>query len=98
MRRWTTSWPCLLTLTIAVTAIVVLLILPDVDPPDTAFHRGTAPVVVHSQASVAPMLFAPGLPARVSLDPLHQSEILDQHVSADSRVQSSPIFLESLRV
>lgn len=98
MRRWTTSWPCLLILTVAVAAIVVLLILPDVDPPDTAFHRGTAPIVVHSQTSVAPILFAPGLPARVSLDPLHRSEILDRHASVDSCVQSFPIFLESLRV
>jgi hypothetical protein len=34
--------------------MLIIVILPDVDLPDTAFHRGTAPVVVHSQATAAP--------------------------------------------
>jgi hypothetical protein len=34
--------------------MLLIVILPDVDLPDTAFHRGTAPVVVHSQATAAP--------------------------------------------
>src|SRR5579859_6276554 len=34
--------------------MLLILFLPDVDLPDTAFHRGTAPVVVHSQATAAP--------------------------------------------
>ena len=34
--------------------MLIIAILPDVDLPDTAFHGGTAPVVVHSQATAAP--------------------------------------------
>ena len=34
--------------------MLLIVILPDVDLPDTAFHRGTAPVVVHSQATATP--------------------------------------------
>jgi hypothetical protein len=57
MRRWNIPWPALLVLTIAVAVIVFLLIHPDVDPPDTAFHLGTAPVVVHARTN-APALMA----------------------------------------
>lgn len=34
--------------------MLLIVILPDVDLPDTAFHRGTAPVVVHTRATAAP--------------------------------------------
>ena len=36
--------------------ILLVLILPQVDLLDTAFHLGTAPIVIHSQ-SIAPPLF-----------------------------------------
>jgi hypothetical protein len=44
--------------------------LPDVDLPDAAFHRGTAPLVVHTQATAGPPAIAvaspePFLPATV---------------------------------
>jgi hypothetical protein len=54
----------LLVLTVAVAAIVVLLILPDVDPPDTAFHRGTAPIVLHARTSAVPLMMAAALPSQ----------------------------------
>ena len=41
---------------------LMLLVLPDVDPPDTAFHRNTSPVAVHSQATT-PILLALSLAA-----------------------------------
>jgi hypothetical protein len=34
--------------------MLLILVLPDVDLPDTAFHRGTAPVLLHAQATSAP--------------------------------------------
>src|SRR5579872_887969 len=46
--------------------MLLILFLPDVDLPDTAFHRGTAPVVVHANANSAP---APLMVA--SVQPLH---------------------------
>lgn len=64
MRRWKITWPALLVLTIAVGVIVVLLIAPDVDPPDTAFQRGTAPIVVHAQTSSGPVVMATAGPVQ----------------------------------
>lgn len=56
MKRWTINPSRLLVLMCGLLAIVTLLILPDVDPPDTAFHQGTAPLVVHARSSSAPSL------------------------------------------
>lgn len=44
--------------------MLIIVILPDVDLPDTAFHRGTAPVVVHSQATATPT----AVPVALSFD------------------------------
>ena len=58
MRRWTITWPSRLVLAGVLFAIIVLPILRKVNLPDTAFHLGTAPIVVHSRArtDVAPVL------------------------------------------
>lgn len=37
-------------------AILIVLILPQVDLLDTAFQRNTAPVLIRSQASFSPMV------------------------------------------
>jgi|SRR5579862_1080544 len=34
--------------------MLLIVILPDADLPYTAFHRGTAPMAVHSRATSAP--------------------------------------------
>jgi hypothetical protein len=49
--------------------MLIIVILPDVDLPDTAFHRGTAPVVVHSQATAAPTSVPVALSFSVSKGP-----------------------------
>ena len=54
MSRWNINTPTLLILTILVTFMLVIVILPDVDLPATAFHRGTAPLVVHARATTPP--------------------------------------------
>jgi hypothetical protein len=51
MSRWNINRRKLLILSIVVTFMLVIVILPDVDLPATAFHRGTAPLVVHAQAT-----------------------------------------------
>lgn len=58
MRRWNITWPALLVLIVGVGVIVFLLIHPDVDPPDTAFHLDTAPVVVHARTNAPAALMA----------------------------------------
>lgn len=81
MRRWNITWPALLVLVVGVGVIVFLLIHPVVDPPDTAFHLGTAPVVVHARANAPAALMAisvrvkssPGAEYSVTLTDLPQT-------------------------
>ncbi|HLZ42987.1 MAG TPA: hypothetical protein VKQ11_18615 [Candidatus Sulfotelmatobacter sp.] len=66
MSQWNVKASTLLVLGVLAFLMLVILVLPDVDLLDTAFHRGTAPVVVHASANSAP---APLMAA--SLLPLH---------------------------
>ena len=54
MSRWNVNASTLFILSIVVLFMLVIVVHPDVDLPDTAFHRGTAPLVVHAQATTAP--------------------------------------------
>ena len=54
MSRWNVKTSTLFLLGGVVFLMLLIVVLPDVDLPDTAFHRGTAPVVVHAQATSAP--------------------------------------------
>jgi hypothetical protein len=62
MLRWTISPARLFLLGFAVSVILLLVVLPQVDPLDTAFHRGTAPVVVHATATSAPAILSLAVP------------------------------------
>lgn len=54
MSRWNAKTSTLILLGSVVFVVLLLVVLPDVDPPDTAFHRGTAPVLLHAQANAIP--------------------------------------------
>jgi len=54
MARWNIKPATLIILGGVVFLMLLIVVLPDVDLPDTAFHRGTAPVLVHAQATAAP--------------------------------------------
>jgi hypothetical protein len=54
MSHWNVKPSTLVILGGLVSLMLLIAVLPDVDLPDTAFHRGTAPVVVHAQATSAP--------------------------------------------
>jgi hypothetical protein len=54
MSRWNVKPWALFVLGGVVFLMLLILYLPDVDLPDTAFHGGTAPVVVHAKANSAP--------------------------------------------
>jgi len=54
MSKWNIKASTLIILSCVVFLMLLIVILPDVDLPDTAFHRGTAPVVVHARATMAP--------------------------------------------
>jgi hypothetical protein len=42
----------------------LILVLPQVDLPDFAFHRGTAPIIAKSQFSAPPVLTAVTVPTQ----------------------------------
>lgn len=82
LKRW--QWMLLL---FELVLFAVILILPQVDLPDFTFHKGTAPVAAHAQASSPPMravsgTVVPVLPA------------LKVQSRAESRKVSSPPSLD----
>jgi apolipoprotein N-acyltransferase len=54
MRHWTISRQSVLLLLAVLTVIVLVLVLPQVDLLDTAFHGGTAPIALHARAIAKP--------------------------------------------
>ena len=58
MRRWALKPFTLATLLGVLSVIVLVLVLPQADLLDTAFHRGTAPSVLHSRSCSRPATVA----------------------------------------
>jgi hypothetical protein len=58
MLRWKVKAPTLVILSCLVFIMLLIVVLPDVDLPDTAFHQGTAPLVVHARANTVPPVVA----------------------------------------
>jgi hypothetical protein len=78
--------------------MLLIVVLPDVDLPDTAFHRGTAPLVVHTQATsglsaIAVATPAPLLPIIATFH-LPRGERTIAHSAAPNFL---PILLRSIR-
>jgi hypothetical protein len=70
VKDWGISPWRVLVLTCVLMAIVVIVVIPDeFDLPDTAFHGGTAPLVVHSRNTSVPALLAVSLPAGFLVSP-----------------------------
>ena len=93
MLRWTVSPARLLLLGFAVFVIVLLVVLPQIDPLDTAFHRGTAPAVVHANATSTPAILSLAVPFHFlqgAVAPRHSQE------QPAVTVYSSPKFLRIL--
>jgi hypothetical protein len=99
MKRWNVSSAALIVLAFVGIVMLLIVVLPDdVDLPDTAFHRGTAPVLVHSQATSAPAMVTvaavvPLLDAPEAYGPLYQPGELALSPPSNSR----PIFFRSIR-
>ena len=58
MFRWKVPTSTVLVLAGMVFIMLLIVYLPEVDLPDTAFHQGTAPLVVHARANAAPPVVA----------------------------------------
>src|SRR6478672_42093 len=54
MSRWNVKASTLVILSCLVLIMLLIVVLPDdIDLPDTAFHQGTAPLVVHARGTTA---------------------------------------------
>jgi len=98
MSRWNIRPSAVIVLCSVFFLMLLIAVLPDVDLPDTAFHRGTAPVVVHTQATTAPLV--------VVVAAIFQASNLDTSAGSfrelqvpvlDSDPNLRPIFLRSIR-
>jgi hypothetical protein len=99
MKRWNISSAALIVLGLVAVVMLLIVVLPDdVDLPDTAFHRGTAPIAVHSQATSAPALLilataAPPLFAPEAYGPFYEPGELAKSPLSNLR----PILFRSIR-
>ena len=99
MKRWNINSAGLFVLGFLVLLMLLIVVVPDnVDLPDTAFHRGTAPILVHSQATSPPVVvtiasvFHQSDRAEV-YGPLYEPGQLAQSPPSNSR----PILFRSIR-
>lgn len=56
MSKWNVSRSTLIILGSLTFLMLLIVVLPDVDLPDTAFHGGTAPLVIHARATSGPIV------------------------------------------
>lgn len=85
------------TLVTVLLVIILIVILPQVDLLDTAFHNGTAPIVIHSQANARPVfntLFAVLL---MSLLPTGIVRPGGNHSTLGTRTRSAQVLNSSFR-
>ena len=98
MKRWTISPSYLSILMCMLFLFVLILVLPDVDLPDTAFHGGTAPVDLHARVTSAPGLLSVGtvVPFSFSAHPVSRRS---EHslVFAHATTSFLPLLYRSLR-
>ena len=98
MSKWTVKASVLYILGCVVVVMLLIVVLPFVDLPDTAFHRGTAPSVVHALATNAPLAITVPTLVRV-VDPIRESrpflDAVAPDVSPDPNLR--PFFLRSIR-
>jgi hypothetical protein len=98
MPRWNVKTSTLIILSCVTVIMLLIVVLPDVDLPDTAFHRGTAPIAVHAEARAVPAAVAiAGIfqlpPNEAAQRPHYESGLLND--SADPNFR--PILLRSIR-
>ena len=86
------SIPTGLVLLLALFAVIVLLlVLPDVDPPETAFQRNTSPLALHSHSHSIPQVALSSILAWLVL-------VLSPSLCAETRKLSIPTSAVSIQV
>ena len=98
MSRWRVNPSKVFILVSLIFIMLLIVVLPDVDLPDTAFHQGTAPLVVHARGTTEPAtvtvaaVFQPADPGQLS-SPVRESARLAHSLDPNFR----PILLRSIR-
>lgn len=96
--QWNIKPSAVIILSIVFFLMLLIVVLPDVDLPDTAFHRNTGPSAIYAQATAAPHVV---MVAAVHLSPIttdayrpfyHPGQLIS-HPEPNSR----PIALRSIR-
>lgn len=99
MSRWNVKASTLFILSCLVVIMLLIVVLPDdVDLPDTAFHQGTAPVVVHARGTTGLAAVIIAVPFHL-LDPGQISGPLWEHHGFASNLDPNfrPILFRSIR-
>lgn len=98
MSQWKIKTPALAILIGLIFLMLLIVVLPDVDLPDIAFHGGTAPVVMHAHATRAPnLVHVEGACPTPNLDQALRFQPLARASAAGIRANFRPILLRSLR-
>jgi len=97
MSRWTVNPWKMFVLGSLIFIMLLIVVLPDVDLDDMAFHQGTAPLVVHAKATTAPTTIAVAtvfsIPSPEVASPIGSSEVMAANFDPNFR----PILLRSIR-
>lgn len=97
MSRWKVGLSTVFILASLIFIMLLIVVLPDVDLDDMAFHQGTAPLVVHAKATTAPATIAVAtvfsLHNPETASPFRNAEVLAAHLDPNFR----PILLRSIR-
>jgi hypothetical protein len=99
MTRWNVKASTLFILSCLIFGMLVIVVLPDdVDLPDTAFHQGTAPLVVHARGTTALAAVIIAVPFHVP-DPGQISGPLWEHHGFANHLDPNfrPILFRSIR-
>jgi len=98
MSRWKVPASILFVLIGMVFIMLLIVYLPDVDLPDTAFHQGTAPLLVHARANAAPPVVAAApLFELPESDPTWSPERERRVIAGNLDPNFRPILLRSIR-
>ena len=98
MSQWKVKKSTLFILSCLTIVMLLIVVLPDVDLPDTAFHQGTAPLVVHARGTTAPAAVTVAAafqlpdPTQISSSP-REPEGLAENLDPNFR----PILLRAIR-
>ena len=99
MSRWNVKTSTLVILSCLVFIMLLIVVLPDdVDLPDTAFHQGTAPLVVHARGTTALATVIIAIPFHLP-DPGQISSPLWDHQGFANNLDPNfrPILFRSIR-